>query len=116
MESLLLKLKQLDKRLIDIWLDEDSFLSDDDRWEIFVVLLETRVELLQTCKDAGVKLTPTMCLPSWLERLVSRKKEIRLRELKLLSEGIKARKIIEAYEKSATTDAPSKELFDEPGL
>ena len=92
------KLQALDDKLLNIWLDDQMDLHDDERWEIFIVLLETRVDLLKTCKDAGVALSPDICMPPWLEKLTSSTRETRLRDLKVLYEEIKNKKSIKAYE------------------
>jgi hypothetical protein len=96
-ENLLAKLEQLDMRLLNLWVDEDPDLSDDDRWEIFAVLLETRVELLGALRTAGVRLPPESCLPPWLDRLTSRKRELRLRELKSVMDEKKKRAPMAVY-------------------
>ncbi len=99
-EHLLKKLSDIDQKLMGLWINEDEDLSDDDRWEIFVVLLETRVEILNLCQEAGIRLTAEQCVPAWLERMTSHRKEIRLRELRLLGENLrKNKKKYEAYEK-----------------
>ena len=103
MKDLQDKLNRLDERLIGIWLDdqddEREYLSDDEKWEIFVVLLESRVELLKVCKESGIRLSQELYCPQWLEKLVTRQKEIRLRELRLVAEQLKNRKVIQAFEK-----------------
>jgi hypothetical protein len=96
--ELLGKLRSLDEKLVNIWLQEENRLSDDEIWEIFVVLLESRVEILKTCRDAGVRLTLEMCLPTWLERIVARKKELRLRDIKVLAEDLRRQKKLAEYE------------------
>lgn len=96
--QLLEKLHQIDERLVNIWLTEDPKISDDDIWEIFVVLLETRVELLKSCREAGVLLAKDTATPSWLDRLFVRKKEIRLRELRSVSRALSTKGKIKAYE------------------
>jgi hypothetical protein len=104
-ERLLSKLDWMDDRLVNIWLEDESSLSDDDKWEIFAVLLESRVALVKTCQDAGLALKADQVLPPWLERLTDRQKEVRLRELKLLSEQLKTRKIHQAYERIAESES-----------
>lgn len=100
-DKLLEKLKTLDERLLSIWIDDNLELHDDERWEIFVVLLETRVELLTTCRDAGVILSPNVCMPAWLEKLTSSAKETRLRDLRLLYDEVRQRKNIQVFERVA---------------
>jgi len=100
-EKLILKLKALDERLLQIWIDDNLDLHDDERWEIFVVLLETRVELLTTCRDAGLNLGADVCMPPWLEKLTSSRRETRLRDLKLLYDEIRQKKNIKTYENVA---------------
>lgn len=85
-KDLLKKIEQLDLRLMNLWLSESADLNDDDIWEIFVVLLESRVELLNVCIEAKVPLTPEICMPEWLEKLTSSRKEIRLHELKKMAQ------------------------------
>ena len=97
-ETLIQKLGQLDDRLLNLWVDENPELSDDDRWEIFALLLETRVEILRALKDAGIKLTSEICLPPWLDRLTSRKREVRLRELRAMAEEKKTRAKLAVYQ------------------
>jgi hypothetical protein len=84
-EDLLKKIDQIDQKLMNLWLNENSDINDDDIWEMFVILLESRVELLGICLHAGVPLTRQICLPDWLERLTDARKEMRLRELKKLA-------------------------------
>jgi hypothetical protein len=91
----------MDQRLVNLWLEDEGILTDDEKWELFAVLLESRVSLIQTCRDAGVLLTREQILPGWLLRLTDRQKEVRLRELKYLSEELKTRKIHQAYERIA---------------
>jgi hypothetical protein len=107
--ELVSKLKSLDEKLVNIWLTEENKLSDEEIWEIFVVLLESRVEILKTCRDAGVKLTGQMCLPPWLEKIVARKKELRLRDIKLLAEDMRKQKNLSSYQSQAYL---SKELAE----
>lgn len=84
-KDLLKKIEQLDLKLMNLWIGENSDLNDDDIWEIFVVLLESRVELLNVCLDAKVPLTPEICMPEWLEKLTNSRKEVRLHELKKIA-------------------------------
>ena len=96
--TLIAKLAQLDERLLNLWVDENPQLNDDDRWEIFALLLETRVEILKVLRDAGVRMSSEMCMPPWLERLTSRKREVRLRELKTLADEKKKRAKVAVYQ------------------
>lgn len=96
-EVLLEKLESLDDRILNIWLEDQSTMTDDERWDIFVSLLETRVSLLKTCCDAGLKLTPDQVVPRWLERLSSSRCTLKRRELRLLDEERKTRRQIGVY-------------------
>ena len=96
--SLLDKLQALDEDILKLWISDSEELDEDDRWEIFVVLLETRVALLKTCKDAKVKLDAEMAWPSWLERLTNSRKELRLRELKKLFDDLQKQRYLQRYE------------------
>jgi len=110
-KKLIDKLFQIDERLVNIWLQDDLGLSDEEIWDLFVVLLETRVELLRTCKESGVKMTQEMYLPEWLEKLVVSRREIRLREIKLLAKDLKRRRQVLAYR---SVDLANEEAgFDE---
>ncbi len=84
--DLLRKLDQLDQRLMNLWLNENTDLNDDEIWDIFVVLLESRVELLNVCIKAGIQLSRETCLPEWLDKLTNTRKEIRLHELKKMAQ------------------------------
>jgi hypothetical protein len=96
---LVMKLADLDHKLMNLWINEDTEISDDERWEIFVVLLETRVEILNCFRDAGIPLTQEQCVPQWLERMTSHRKEIRLRELRQLDDKLRRdKKKFETYE------------------
>jgi hypothetical protein len=97
--DLLDKLEQLDERLVNIWLADENSLEDDDIWDIFALLLETRVELLKSCKDAGIKLSVETCLPEWLDRLVNRQKEVRLRDLRGVARELEQRRKLRSYDK-----------------
>ena len=100
-DNLMRKLRTLDEKLLQIWVDEELGLEDDERWELFVLLLESRVKLLITCRDAGMVLSPEDCMPSWLEKLTSNRKELRLRDLKLLYDEMKQRRNIKTFEEVA---------------
>ena len=97
-KSLLDKLQALDEDILKLWLADSDELNEEDRWEIFVVLLETRVSLLKTCKDASVKLDAEMAWPRWLESLTNSRKELRLRELKKLFEDLQKQRYLKRYE------------------
>lgn len=97
-KSLLDKLQALDEDILKLWISDTAELDEDDRWEIFVVLLETRVALLKTCKDAQVKLDAELAWPKWLESLTNSRQEIRLRELKKLYEDLQKQRYIRRYE------------------
>jgi len=97
-QDLIAKLKSLDEKLVNIWLTEENKLTDEEIWEIFVVLLESRVEILKTCRDAGVRLTSEMCMPSWLERIVTRKKELRLRDIKILADELRRQQRVSKFD------------------
>jgi hypothetical protein len=84
-KDLLKKIDQIDQKLMNLWLNDNSDINDDDIWEMFVLLLESRVELLGICISAGIPLTQQICLPDWLERLTNARKELRLHELKKLA-------------------------------
>lgn len=96
--SLLDKLQALDEDILKLWINESEELDDDDRWEIFVVLLETRVALLKTCRDAKLNLDAEMAWPQWLESLTNSRKELRLRELKKLFEDLQKQRYLKRYE------------------
>jgi hypothetical protein len=84
-QDLLKKIEQLDQKIMGLWLNDNCDFNDDDIWEMFVVLLETRVEILNVCAQAQVPLTKEICLPEWLAKLTNVRKEIRLHELKKLA-------------------------------
>lgn len=96
--SLLEKLQALDEDILKLWISDAAELDEDDRWEIFVVLLETRVALLKTCHDVGIKLTIDLAWPSWLDRLTNSRKEVRLRELKKLFDDLQKQRYLKRYE------------------
>jgi hypothetical protein len=103
--SLLDKLQALDEDILKLWISDSNELDEDDRWEIFVVLLETRVALLKTCKDAGIKLDADLAWPRWLDSLTNSRKEIRLRELKKLFDDLKKHRYLRRYEKRQQLEA-----------
>jgi len=92
------KLEQLDERMLSLWILEEEKIPEDEIWEIFVVLLETRVELIKCCLSAGIQLSQNDCLPDWLQRLVENKQELRLREIRKMSFEMNLKKKISAYE------------------
>jgi hypothetical protein len=99
-ESLLQKLDEIDHALLELWVKEDeNDLSDDEKWEIFVKMLEKRVEILKTCFSAKVPLNNAQCFPQWLERLTQSRKELRLREVKILYDELRKQKKISKYRK-----------------
>jgi hypothetical protein len=97
-DDLIKKLGALDHQILNIWVDDNVELDDDERWEIFAVLLETRVELLKSVKAAGVNLESEMVLPKWLQKMASARQEIRLRDLKRMHEELQHRKHVKTYE------------------
>lgn len=97
-KSLLEKLQALDEDILKLWIADSDELDDDDRWEIFVVLLETRVALLKTCKDVSIKLSPDLAWPQWLESLTNSRKELRLRELRKLFDDLQKQRYLKRYE------------------
>ena len=112
-QKLLEKLLQIDERLVNIWIQDDLELADEEIWDLFVVLLETRVELLKTCRQAGIPVSQEMALPEWLETLVTSRNEIRLREIKQLARDLKRRRQVLSY-KSAL-EAADKLSSRRPG-
>lgn len=100
--ELIQKLENVDDRLLNLWLRDDVNLDDEERWDIFVTLLETRVSLLKTCLDAGIPMKPEQCVPAWLERLTSSRLEIRRRELRLFEEERQMKKRLALYESVST--------------
>lgn len=108
-EKLIGKLKALDERLLQIWVDDNVELNDEERWEIFIILLESRVNLLTALRDAKVSLSPELCMPRWLETLTSSRKELRLRDLRLLYEELRQKKSVKAYEDVASLGGESGE-------
>lgn len=97
--QLLDRLEDLDRKLVDIWLEDRADTNSDELWDLFVFLLESRVQLLATCRDAGLVLAPERVLPAWLTRLCDSRREVRVRELRMLSGGQK--KKMKIYEKLA---------------
>ncbi|MBS1983863.1 MAG: hypothetical protein JST16_06800 [Bdellovibrionales bacterium] len=106
--DLLAKLEHLDARLLNVWLQDEPVLTDEERWDIFATLLESRVGLLKTCRDAGVALTDEMCVPRWLERLSSSRLAIRRREIRHLEEERQLRKKVGVYETVAALQPEEK--------
>lgn len=84
-KDLLKKIELIDQKLINLWLNDNSSIHDDDLWEMFVILLESRVEILGVCIKANVPLTQEICMPQWLEKLTNSRKDLRLHELKKLA-------------------------------
>ncbi len=77
LDDLVRKLDQLDEALISMWLDDrEDFDETDEAWQKFVSLLEARVELLTTLRDAGMALSREMAWPSWLENLSQSRREL----------------------------------------
>lgn len=104
------KLTQLDERMLNLWLIEDNSMDEDEIWEIFVVLLETRVEIIRCCQSAGIQLSQEDCVPAWLESLLENRKEIRLREIRKMSFELKIRKKIAAYDVNSKISGSSSEV------
>ncbi|NCN27879.1 hypothetical protein GW915_09915 [bacterium] len=96
---LLEKLDQVDVDLLQLWVEDEGEVSDEQKWEIFVELLERRVTVLQTCRNANIKLSQEQCLPRWLARLTQSRKELRLREVKILYDELKRRRNVAKYRK-----------------
>ena len=97
-DNLIKNLESLDRKLLGIWIEDELDLDDDSRWELFVILLESRVELLKTMKDSGLQMSNDICLPDWLVRLANNRKDVRLRELKQIRENLNHAKKIRLFE------------------
>ncbi len=107
--ELVCKLELLDQRILGLWIDEQIDMDDEEKWELFALLLESRVELLRSCTDAGVRLPQNKYLPPWLQQLSGSRKEIRLRDLKRLHEQLQNSKNIKTYESMARIVEKSRE-------
>lgn len=106
--KLIEKLESLDDRLLNVWLQDHPPLSDDERWDIFVTLLETRVSLLKVCRDAGLALGSEQIVPPWLERLTTSRVAIQRREIRRLDEERKLRQRLGVYETVAKPRQPER--------
>ena len=99
-QDLIQKVEELDGRILGIWLDEEhESRTDEEKWALFVDLLETRVEMLKVLRDAGVPLSDELCLPRWLQNLTDSRFEVRRRELRRFEEERRNRKVTGMYEK-----------------
>lgn len=101
-QALLRKLDLLDERLLNIWIQDSPSLSDEEKWDIFVTLLETRVELLKACRDAGIRMGAERIVPGWLERLSTSRMEIKRREIRQYREEALQKKRVGVYESIAS--------------
>jgi hypothetical protein len=97
-EKLLAKLNILDDRILNIWLDEKSHLNDDEKWDIFATLLESRVSLLKLLRESGVRLGAEVCVPGWLERLSSSRLEVKKRDIRKMEMERRSRKNVATYQ------------------
>ena len=104
------KLARLDDRMLSLWLVDETSMSDDDLWEIVVVLLETRVEIIKCCRDAGVQLSQQDCVPEWLVSLLENRKEMRLREIRKMSFDLQIKKKIASYDVNSKMFGSSSEV------
>jgi hypothetical protein len=109
-QGLLDKLNQIDQRLLDIWLVEKPELGEEETWELFLVLLETRVEILKSCRDAGLKISPEDCTPAWLDKLVTNRQELKLREIRKMAFEMQRAKKISTYDVNSRMFGPSSEV------
>jgi hypothetical protein len=65
------KLLDLDKRIRAFWVDSsESSLAEEDKWDLFLGMLNSRINLLQLCKDVGIELEAHESMPAWLSALV----------------------------------------------
>ena len=90
------KLRLLDTQLKAIWLSAEPQ-DEDDVWDSFVTLLESRVELLRLCMDVKVELDEADYLPEWLERMAVRMRQRRETELGLSEDRAQMKKMTEIY-------------------
>jgi len=102
-KRLLEKLDQIDSDLLQLWVQDDGEITEEQKWEIFVNLLERRVDVLQTCKNANLNLSKEQYLPKWLERLTQSRQELRLREIKMLYDEMNRQRKIAKYKKVGRT-------------
>lgn len=75
-------LKKLDEKILSMWIEADGRL-DHEATDLFLALLEKRVQLLKTLRLAGEKLHPSICVPPWLEKFTRGTQTFSLRDLKI---------------------------------
>lgn len=74
-------LKKLDEKILRLWIESDGKLSQDSS-DLFLALLERRVQLLKSLRESGEKLHPDVCVPAWLEKFTRGTQHLSLRDLK----------------------------------
>lgn len=102
-DKLLEKLDEIDHALLELWVQDEGEISDEQKWEIFARLLEQRVDILKTCIESKIEVSKQQCFPVWLERLTQSRKELRLREIKILYDELKRQRQISKYRKVGRT-------------
>lgn len=75
-------LKKLDEKILQLWVDGEGKLNENSS-NLFLVLLEKRVDLLKILRAAGVHLDPETCVPSWLEKFTRNAQCFTVRDLKV---------------------------------
>ena len=75
-------LKKLDEKILRLWIESDAKLTADAS-DLFLALLEKRVQLLKVLRESGEKLHPEVCVPHWLEKFSRGQQSFSLRDLKL---------------------------------
>ncbi len=101
--KLINKLEEIDHALLELWIRDEGDIGDEQKWEIFAGLLEQRVKILKTCLEAKIEISKSQCFPAWLERLTQSRKELRLREIKILYDELKRQKQVSKYRKAGRT-------------
>lgn len=75
-------LKKIDEKILRLWVEADGKVTHETSG-LFLALLEKRVQLLKVLREAGEKLHPNVCVPTWLEKFTRGTQSFSLRDLKI---------------------------------
>jgi hypothetical protein len=74
-------LKKLDEKILQLWIEGNGKLTEGAS-DLFLALLEKRVDLLKILRASGEQLHPETCVPPWLEKFTRQTQVFSVRDLK----------------------------------
>ena len=72
----------LDIKIFQLW-NGSSLYCEEGRWEVFLVLLERRVDIVKRALELDIEMEPKLIWPLWIDKICHSSGGITLRDIKL---------------------------------